>query len=230
MPSPALLFDLDGTLVDTAPDLLGALNAVLISEERQTVDPTTLRHMVGHGARALIEQAMAATGERAAPERLPQLVDRFIAHYRAHIVDGSRAFPGVEETLVQLRRGGARLAVLTNKPQVLTEPILENLNLAQHFAVICGAGRYDYNKPDARVVEHVVRELGGEGTGAVMIGDSVTDVATARAANIPVVLLSYGYTPESVHTLGGDLVIDDFSDVPDAVWRLLRHTAQNLTV
>ncbi|HEY1962173.1 MAG TPA: HAD-IA family hydrolase [Rhizomicrobium sp.] len=230
MPSPALLFDLDGTLVDTAPDLLSALNAVLISERRETVDPMTLRHMVGHGARSLIEQAMAATGERAAPERLPELVDRFIAHYRAHIVDGSRPFPGVEETLVQLRRDGARLAVLTNKPQVLTEPILENLNLAQFFGVICGAGRYDYNKPDARVVEHVVRELGGAGAGTVMIGDSITDVATARAAKIPVVLLSYGYTPEPVHSLGGDVVLDDFSDVPAAVSRLLLRATQNVAV
>jgi phosphoglycolate phosphatase len=221
MPSPALLFDLDGTLVDTAPDLLGAVNAVLISEGRQTVDPATLRHMVGHGARSLIEQAMAATGERAAPERLPELVDRFITHYRAHIVDGSRPFDGVEETLLQLREQGARLAVLTNKPQVLTEPILESLNLARHFGVICGAGRYDYNKPDVRVVEHVVRELGGAGDGTVMIGDSITDVATARAANIPVVLLSYGYTPEPVHSLGGDVVLDRFSDVPATIPRLL---------
>jgi phosphoglycolate phosphatase len=228
MPSPALLFDLDGTLVDTAPDLLGALNAVLISEGRETVDPTTLRHMVGHGARSLIEQAMAATGERAPPERLPELVDRFIAHYRAHIVDGSRPFAHVEETLTQLRHDGARLAVLTNKPQVLTEPILQNLNLAHHFGVICGAGRYEYNKPDARVVEHVVRELGGAGSGAVMIGDSITDVATARAAKIPVLLLSYGYTPEPVHSLGADVVIDQFADVPETVSRLLAGAKQNL--
>jgi phosphoglycolate phosphatase len=221
MSSPALLFDLDGTLVDTAPDLLGALNAVLISEGRQTVDPQTLRHMVGHGARSLIEQAMAATGERATPERLPELVDRFIAHYRAHIVDGSRPFPGVEDTLEALRREGARLAVLTNKPQVLTEPILESLNLARHFGVICGAGRYDYNKPDARVVDHVLHELGGAGAGAVMIGDSITDVATARAARMPVLLLSYGYTPEPVHSLGADVVIDSFADVPATVSRLL---------
>jgi phosphoglycolate phosphatase len=136
-------------------------------------------------------------------------------------VDGSRPFPGVENTLLQLRDEGARLAVLTNKPQVLTEPILENLNLAQHFGVICGAGRYEYNKPDARVVEHVVRELGGPGAGAVMIGDSVTDVATARAANIPVILLSYGYTPEPVRSLGGDVVIDTFVEVRDAVLSLL---------
>lgn len=221
MESPALLFDLDGTLVDTAPDLLGALNAVLLSEGRQTVDPQTLRHMVGHGARALIEQAMAATGEPVTAERLPVLVDRFIAHYRDHIVDGSRPFPGVPETLQHLRRQGARLAVLTNKPQVLTEPILEALELSQFFGVICGSGRYDYNKPDARVVTHVVQELGGEGAGTILIGDSAVDVATARAAGVPIILLSYGYTPQPVRTLGADSVIDSFRELGPALARFL---------
>lgn len=221
MDSPALLFDLDGTLVDTAPDLLGALNAALLSEGRATVDPQTLRHMVGHGARALIEQAMATTGEPAAAERLPLLVDRFIAHYREHIVDGSRPFAGVPETLSALQSRGARMAVLTNKPQVLTEPILEALNLSRFFGVICGSGRYDYNKPDARVVAHVIEELGGTGAGAVMIGDSAVDVATGRAAGIPVILLSYGYTPQPVRTLGGDLVLDRFEDISRQLGQLL---------
>jgi phosphoglycolate phosphatase len=222
MISPALLFDLDGTLVDTAPDLLGALNAVLISEGRKTVDPQSLRNMVGFGARSLIEQAMAATGERAPASHLPELVDRFIAHYRDHIADLSRPFPGVEATLGSLRQEGARLAVLTNKPQILTLPILEALSLSEHFEVICGAGRYDYHKPDARIVAHVVEELGGPGDGAIMIGDSAVDVATARAARIPVILLPYGYTPEPAHSLGADAVADSFSALPSMIGPLLR--------
>lgn len=221
MPSPALLFDLDGTLVDTAPDLLGALNAVLVCEGRETIDPQELRQIVGHGARALIERAMAATGERAAPERLPELVDRFIAHYRDHIVEGSRPFPGVEATLTELKRGGARLAVLTNKPQILTVPILAALRLSHFFHVICGAGRYSHHKPDPRIVAHVIDELGGAPDGAVMIGDSAVDVATARAAQIPVILLSYGYTPEPARTLGADAVIDAFPELPSILPRFL---------
>ena len=216
----SLLFDLDGTLVDTAPDLLAALNAVLASERRKSIDPQSLRHMVGHGARVLIERAMAATGDPVSASRLPELIDRFIAHYRNHIADHSRPFPQVEETLAVLRRGGLRLAVLTNKPQVLTEPILETLGLTNHFGVICGAGRYDYNKPDARVVRHVVDELGGDIGRTAMIGDSAVDVATARAAGIPVILLSYGYTPDPVHNLGADAVIDAFPELPAAVSRL----------
>src|SRR5437868_2634011 len=116
MSLPALIFDLDGTLVDTAPDLLGATNAVLRSEGREQIDPATLRHMVGFGARSLIQQAMAATGTPVEDARLPELVDRFIVHYRAHIADASLPFPGVEETLAALQARRKRLAVLTNKP------------------------------------------------------------------------------------------------------------------
>jgi phosphoglycolate phosphatase len=212
---PALIFDLDGTLVDTAPDLLGATNAVLKSQGRRTVNPATLRHMVGFGARSLIEQAMAATGTPVAASELPGLVDIFLDHYRAHIADESVPFPGVPETLERLVADGRRLGVLTNKPQEMAELLLNALKLDRFFPVIYGAGRMSYVKPDARIFHDVVRELGGEP--AVMIGDSITDVATARAAKAPVILVSYGYTPEPAHTLGGDAVTDDFTQIPALV-------------
>ncbi|HTP77673.1 MAG TPA: HAD-IA family hydrolase [Rhizomicrobium sp.] len=212
MPQPALIFDLDGTLVDTAPDLLGATNAVLKSQGRQTVDPATLRHMVGFGARSLIEQAMAATGAPVEPSALPGLVDIFLDHYRAHIADESVAFPGVEETLEQFAAQDRRLGVLTNKPQEMADLLLGALKLDRFFPVVYGAGRMSYVKPDARIFHDVVRELGGEP--GIMIGDSVTDVATARAAKAPVILVSYGYTPEPAHKLGGDAVTDDFAEIP----------------
>jgi phosphoglycolate phosphatase len=212
MPQPALIFDLDGTLVDTAPDLLGATNAVLKSQSRQPVDPGTLRHMVGFGARSLIEQAMAATGTPVEPSELPALVEIFLAHYRAHIADESVAFPGVVETLEQLAADGERLAVLTNKPQEMADLLLDALKLNRFFKVIYGAGRMGYVKPDARIFHDVVRELGGEP--GIMIGDSITDVATARAAKARVILVSYGYTPHPAHTLGGDVVTDSFAEIP----------------
>lgn len=218
---PSLVFDLDGTLVDTAPDLLGATNAVLRSEGRREVDPATLRHMVGFGARSLISQAMAATGAEVADARLPELVDRFLVHYRAHIADGSVAFPGVEETLAALRDAGVRLAVLTNKPQEMADLLLKALKLDRFFPVVYGAGRMSYVKPDARIFHDVVRDLhDGEGGCGIMIGDSITDVATARAAKAPVILVSYGYTPEPAHTLGGDAVTDDFRQIPALARRL----------
>jgi phosphoglycolate phosphatase len=209
---PALIFDLDGTLVDTAPDLLGATNAVLKSQGRATVDPATLRHMVGFGARSLIEQAMAATGTPVAPSELPKLVDIFLTHYRAHIADESAPFPGVVETLERLTAEGRRLGVLTNKPQEMADRLLVALKLERFFPVIYGAGRMNYVKPDARIFHDVVRELGGEP--GIMIGDSITDVATARAAKAPIILVSYGYTPEPAHSLGGDVVTDDFTQIP----------------
>jgi phosphoglycolate phosphatase len=209
---PALIFDLDGTLIDTAPDLLGATNAVLRSEGRREVDPVTLRHMVGFGARSLITQAMAATGAPVAEARLPELVDRFIVHYRAHIADASVPFPGVEATLEALLNEDFHLGVLTNKPQELAELLLEALGFARFFRVIYGAGRMSYVKPDARIFHDVVRDLGARG--GVMIGDSITDVRTAREAEAPVIVVSYGYTPEPAQSLGADAVTGDFRDVP----------------
>jgi phosphoglycolate phosphatase len=209
---PALIFDLDGTLVDTAPDLLGATNAVLRAEGRAEVDPATLRHMVGFGARSLISQAMAATGAPAEDARLPELVDCFLVHYRAHIADESVAFPGVTETLEALTADGQHLAVLTNKPQEMADLLLDALGLTRFFPVIYGAGRMSYVKPDARIFHDVVRDL--DAPGGIMIGDSVTDVATARAAGAKVILVSYGYTPEPAATLGADALTDDFREIP----------------
>ncbi len=222
--SPAYIFDLDGTLVDTAPDLLAATNAVLAGAGRTTVDPETLRHMVGFGARSLISQAFAATGEPAAEADLPALIDDFISHYRQNIAAESRPFPGVERTLAALT-GTARLGVLTNKPQALADLLLPLLKLDHYFAAIHGAGRLEVAKPDARVFHHVIEELGGPmtgpGAGAVMIGDSATDVATARAAGVPVILVSYGYTPVPAAELGGDAVTGDFTQIPALAKKLL---------
>jgi phosphoglycolate phosphatase len=220
--TPALIFDLDGTLVDTAPDLLGALNAVLVQEGRRLVDIADLRSLVGHGARAMLIEAMRRTGEPVPPERQPALIDSFIAHYREHLTDESRTFPGVETTLEGFVQSGARMGVLTNKPQELAGPLLAQLALSGFFGAIHGAGRFSYVKPDPRVFHHVVDELGGGGSGAIMIGDSTTDVATARAAGVPVVLLSYGYTPDPVETLGADAVIDAFDELPGVIAHLLQ--------
>ncbi|HEY2445590.1 MAG TPA: HAD-IA family hydrolase [Rhizomicrobium sp.] len=220
-PSPALVFDLDGTLVDTAPDILGALNAVLRGDDRRPMEMGDLRHLVGRGARAMLAEALARTGARLPEARTEELTDAFIVHYRAHISDESRPYPGVEATLGEFAASGARLGVLTNKPQELTVPLLDALGLSRFFAAIHGAGRLSHVKPDARVFHHVVDELGGVGAGAIMIGDSTTDVLTARAAMVPVILLPYGYTPDPVETLGADAVAADFTELPKLVMRIL---------
>ncbi len=219
--TPALVFDLDGTLVDTAPDLLVALNFVLVREGRRPVDLIDLRTLVGFGARTLLAEAFKMTGSPADPTRLEGLRDAFIVHYRDHIADGSRPFPGVVETLEAFQAEGARMGVLTNKPHELTDLLIRKLGLAKYFGAIFGQGRRPYTKPDARIFPDVLAELGGPGAGALMIGDSVTDVLTARNAGAPVILVPYGYTPEPASTLGADAVVDGFADIPAAVRRLL---------
>jgi phosphoglycolate phosphatase len=216
--APALIFDLDGTLADTAPDLLGATNAVLAARGRALLDLGHLRHMVGFGAIALIMQAMEASGAPVSEDEMPALVEIFLSHYRAHIADGSRLFPQVAETLATLKADGARLGVLTNKPQELTDLLLPHLALDGVFAAIYGAGRKAYTKPDPRIFHDVVDAVFAGGTGpAVMIGDSITDLSTARAAGVPCILMSYGYTHVPVKDLGADLVLDDFAQLPQAL-------------
>jgi phosphoglycolate phosphatase len=219
--SPALIFDLDGTLVDTAPDILGALNAILAREGRRQADGTDLLHLLGHGARAMITEALARTGGPLPESRTKVLIEDFIARYRDHIADESRPYPGVERTLGEFADSGARLGVLTNKPQELAVPLLDTLGLSRFFAAIHGAGRFSYVKPDARVFHHLVDEMGGVGAGAIMIGDSITDVLTARAAQVPVILVSYGYALEPVETLGADAITANFTELPLQVERIL---------
>jgi phosphoglycolate phosphatase len=220
---PALIFDLDGTLADTSPDLLGATNAVLAARGRPRLDLDHLRHMVGFGATALVTQAMQASGTPVTAEELPLLIEIFLDHYRRHIADGTRLFPRVAETLAELKAAGARLGVLTNKPQELTDLLLPRLALGQMFASVYGAGKKPYTKPDPRIFHDVVTELfseSGNNGPAVMIGDSVTDLNTARAAGAPCILMSYGFTPVPAAQLGADMVVDDFAELPQALRKL----------
>jgi phosphoglycolate phosphatase len=217
--APTLIFDLDGTLADTAPDLLGATNAVLAARERPRLDLDHLRHMVGFGAVALISQAMEASGAPVAEEEMPPLIEIFLDHYRGHIADGTRLFPDVAETLAALKAAGARMGILTNKPQELTDLLMPRLNLGDVFTAVYGAGRKPYTKPDPRIFRDVVAEI-SEGGPAVMIGDSITDLNTARAAGAPCILMSYGFTPVPAAELGADVVLDEFSELPEALRRL----------
>jgi phosphoglycolate phosphatase len=219
--APALIFDLDGTLADTAPDLLGATNAVLAARGRPELDLDHLRHMVGFGAVALITQAMAASGAPVTAGEMPPLIEIFLDHYRGHIADGTKLFPQVAETLADLKAGGALLGVLTNKPQELTDLLLPHLRLEAMFGSVYGAGKKPYTKPDPRIFHDVVADLFRGGSGpAVMIGDSITDLNTARAAGAPCILMSYGFTPIPAAQLGADLVLDDFAELPDALRKL----------
>lgn len=218
---PIIVFDLDGTLVDTAPDLLAALNVVLAEAGHRTVNPEELRSLVGFGVRRLFERAFETTGAAVSEREMAKFSDEFLRFYRANIAKESRPFPGVPETLHALARGGTGLGVCTNKPHDLTTLLLDELDLTRHFGAVIGAGHRPYNKPDPRHVLDVVSALGGEAKRAVMVGDSAVDVNAAKAAGIPVVVVTYGYTTEPADTLGADALTGNFADVPALAAQLL---------
>ncbi len=217
MTSPTLVFDLDGTLVDTAPDIVRALNAVLTGEGLAPVAPETALTMVGRGGRVLISEAFAASGRSVEGAELERLFAGLIDHYAAHIADESRPYAGAEAALDRFAAAGWLLAVCTNKPDPLARPLLEALGLAPRFAAIVGQGAFPWLKPDPRTLTETIRLAGGTPERAVMVGDSRTDIETARAANIPVVAVTFGYTPEPIATFSPDRLIDHFDKLWDAV-------------
>jgi len=218
LPFPeTIIFDLDGTLVDTAPDLTAALNAVMRSEGRPEVPLDDVRHMVGRGARYLIERAMQATGGPADDHAITDFVQHFIAHYEANIALASRPFERAEEVVRRLSDRGHRLGICTNKPEGLTFKLMNELRLRALFPAILGADSRPYRKPDPRHLLDTIVALGGSPANAVLVGDSETDVKTARAANVPVVVVSFGYTEIPPHDLGADAVIDHFDALEQAL-------------
>ncbi len=215
-----VVFDLDGTLVDTAPDLLHATNAVLLANDRRAVTLAELRNLVGHGARTLIEQGFELTGEPLEDGRLEVLFQDFIAFYSDNIAIDSRPYPGVVTLMEQCRASNIRMAVCTNKLEKLSVRLIEELGLAHFFEAIIGPDTIGVAKPDPSPLFEAVTRAGGEVQSAIMIGDSETDIRTAKAAGVPSIGVSFGYTPQHVSTFEPSHVVDHF----DEVWPIL-HTA-----
>jgi phosphoglycolate phosphatase len=225
MSAPTVVFDLDGTLVDTAPDLIATLNTILGREGLPPVAFKAARNMVGGGARSMIERGLAAAGRPLVATDVERMCAQFIDHYAAHIADRSRPFPGVEAALAELARRGCRLAVCTNKLEWLSLKLLGALGLADRFAAICGADTFGVQKPDAAILHGTVARAGGRLEAAVMVGDSITDIAVARAAGIAVIAVDFGYSETPVAELAPDRIVSSFERIPEAVFALLR--AQN---
>lgn len=216
-----LAFDLDGTLVDSAPDLVGTLNHVLAEEGLPALDYDTGRSLIGQGARALLKRGLHAAGaewDEAAGEALFQ---RFLVRYRARIADESRPFEGVEDTLDRLAARGALLCVATNKRTELSVALLDALDLSSRFAAICGPDSVSRQKPSGAHIHEAVLKAGGDPARAVMVGDAAPDVGAARDAGVPCVVVTFGYTPTPAEELGGDVLIDAFEDLEEAVDGLL---------
>ncbi|WFU45071.1 phosphoglycolate phosphatase [Bradyrhizobium sp. CB82] len=216
-----IVFDLDGTLVDTAPDLITALNHVLDREGLPPVPLQTARNMIGAGARKLIERGLEAEGRIVGVEDINRLTADFIAYYADHIADESRPFEGLEAALDHLAERGHRLAVCTNKLEWLSRRLLDALGLSPRFAAICGADTFGVQKPDPTILRETVARAGGQLAASIMVGDAGTDIGVARRAGVPVIGVSFGYTDVPIEELKPDRLIHHMRDLPAAATSLM---------
>lgn len=214
---PIIVFDLDGTLADTAPDLMATLNLLLDSEGLPTLPTEQANALIGAGARALIARGFEAAGLELTPQKHEELFLAFLAHYSENLCVETQLFPGVVEALDVLEGEGYCFAVCTNKMVGHSVRLLEELELAQRFEAICGRDSFPWFKPDPRHLTMTIEQAAGDKSRAIMIGDSLTDIATARAAEIPVIAVPFGYTDRPVSELGPDRIIEHFDELPAAV-------------
>ena len=215
--APTLVFDLDGTLVDTAPDLIDALNFVLEREGLPAVPLQAARTMIGAGARKLIERGLELEGRAASTVDINRMTADFIEYYAAHIADGSRPFDGLEIALDELSARGFRFAVCTNKLEWLSKRLLDELGLSTRFAAICGADTFGVAKPDPAILQQTVLRAAGKMSSTIMVGDAGTDIGVARRAGVPVIGVSFGYTDVPIAELKPDRLIHHMLDLPSAV-------------
>lgn len=217
IPFDVVAFDLDGTLADTAPDLAAALNHALQALGRETVPPASVRYLVGHGARALLRRGLAATGE-ASEALVEEGFPLFIDYYGDNICNGTRAYPGVEAALDALETQGVRTGICTNKPEALTHALLSALGWSSRFLSVVGGDTLAVRKPDpAPLFEAIARAGGGK---AAFVGDSITDADTAKAAQLPFVAVSFGFSDRPVRELGASAIIDSYDELLPALSRI----------
>ena len=224
-PAPVIVFDLDGTLAETAGDLINTLNWVLKREGVAPLKLESARFMLGAGARALITRGLASAGRVASPERLEEMFADFLKHYEEHIADRSFLFDGVVPALDRFAAAGWRLAVCTNKIERPARRLLEHLGVSRRFGAIVGQDTFSVCKPDPEALFQTIARVGGIPRRAVMVGDSATDINTAIAARIPCVAVDFGYTDKPVGELGATRVISHFDELWGAVESLDLHRA-----
>ena len=219
---PIVVFDLDGTLAETAPDIMRVLNLILVREGLAALPLERARELVGAGVRVLIERGFKVSGRPLDPETLERLFEEFMEIYAQDTAGSSHLFDGVLGALDALAGEGYALAVCTNKPVRHTKLMLDHFGIAGRFAAVAGRDSFPYFKPDPRHLTLTIAAAKADPTRAVMIGDSRTDIATARAAGIPSICVPFGYTDVPIETLEPDLVIQHFDELAGAVDRMFK--------
>lgn len=217
MQALTVVFDLDGTLIDTAPDLIGATNHVLERAGHAPVPGALLRPWISFGARRMIVEGLAASGLALAESDVDRMLQSFLTYYEANIARESRPYPGMVAAARALRSQGARLAVCTNKREGLSRTLLEALDLTDLFCALAGRDTFPVHKPHPDHLHGAIRMAGGPALHAVMVGDSEVDVQTARAAQVPVIAVSFGYTQVPVLDLAPDRLIHHYDELLSAV-------------
>ena len=215
-----IIFDLDGTLINSIPDMCREISLFLNKHGRRNLTEAETVSIIGNGAPVLLKGAFALTGEEIKETDMPDLLAAWLNQYGKAEMAKTKPYPHVVETLIKLRNKGCRLAICTNKPPEPTEAILTKLDLKQYFDVILDADALPERKPRPEPLWEAVRRMGGTNDQAVMVGDSETDAETARTAGVPVILLSYGYTHIPYEELNPDALIDSFAGLPDTIERL----------
>ncbi len=212
-----IAFDLDGTLVETAPDLSAAANHVLLRAGLDAVAPHLIRDQISFGARAMIVKGIEVQGARRTQTEIDGLLAHFLAHYEANIAVHSRPFPRVLGVLENLRLRGARLVVCTNKRAYLSEELLAALNMREHFEAIAGRDTFAVCKPHPDHLLGAIKMAGGDPARAIMVGDSDTDISTARLAGVPSIAVTFGYTDVPAIELGATEVIEHYDEFDRAL-------------
>ena len=216
----ALIFDLDGTLIDSAPDCRASINRVLAELGRRKLTLEETKDMVGWGGRVLVEKALIQTGEAGTPEDIDRALDAFLKTYAAHPADHTTVFPGVLEALEKFKADRIKMGICTNKPTATPPPVLEAMGLDGFFDVISCGDAVPHPKSDGRHVRLVVEELGATIETTAMVGDSESDISAAIDAGVKSVCVTFGYAHAPVETLGADALIGHFDELPDALRKI----------
>jgi phosphoglycolate phosphatase len=215
--APTAVFDLDGTLADTAHDLVATLNVILGQEGIPPLPVAEAGDMISAGGRGLLQRGFEAAKREPTPALIEELYKRFLAYYGENLCIETRLYPGALGALDRLEREGFRLAICTNKMEAHSVRLLRALGVAGRFATICGRDTFPWFKPDPRHLTMTIERAGGDPRRAVMVGDSYSDVAAAKGAGIPVICVSFGYPDRPIREHGPDLVIDHFDELFGAV-------------